>query len=850
MEQAINSTDQNSLLAAIAEGLKSNSDTPVAWLKSFVDDLADGEGMNVLAERSEVPPEIALLDKPPVVIVADCGTGETKLLLYTAQDGNVSLKQLVKLGPASAYVNAPEKFVDTIQEQFERHEADMVLVAASAWMREASPELVEAGNNLLQQLSNGVVIWKTLSPREEAWLELAAAEYACEKLNLTIDAVWAAGGGSTQMADYSKALPDIHPCSIGNQEGLHLLKLQGIDEGLEAWRQKVRVFHQERRVRLSGCILGISAVSHAAKACGLPLHAQLPREKVLQSFDAFIKRQSAMERLSDDELLDLANVAQQRETLDLVVDPDATLYFVREIGEKGASIRVTWSLGWYLQLLAILGLPVPRNTLRHLWAEKAELKKIGSNFPSGEDIPTAATGQVLRDLDSAIKALRDRALALEGQMTTLLCEVAEAHSARLEGENYRLKTGESLERKLKERLRRLLERHRSHRLYYPRLADVFYEVDDALRYTMVVCAEDYAQTTKAVLQSLEDKLQDSCEYFNYWIEGSTYRGINAFVKCDGFTFELQFHTPASWQLKQEASHEIYEGFRALPSGRAKLVLYKHMKGLWNDVPIPPGMETLKPPRPMRDSMMEQLSQLLALRQRCAESAMSVLDDSTFASLEERQTALAGLGCRLIRGTDASQFETLAYPPEEKRLAWISNLSEIQQVKDLRDAIIKLMGKPGAWVDQKLGENHTWKLVVMPTQICQLATWDGLFKSIWSAYPEVARKVQKFSAALKATSFEEIEAQLGPACTFRSIKDSKGSHELYVDLERLRAIPEPTLCQVRCFLYIVIGVNEQFRGDGYTYDDQGAQHGCEYLLQNVPIIEIPGCEVFELKTTTN
>ena len=848
MEQAINITDQNSLLEAIAEGLKSHSKTPIVWLKSFVDDLADGEDMNVLAERSEMPPEIALLDKPPVVIVADCGTGETKLLLYTVRAGNVSLKQLIKLGPASAYVDAPEEFVDAIQKQFDLHKADMVLVAASAWMRQASPELVEAGNDLLQQLADGVVIWKTLTPREEAWLELAAAEYACEKLGITIDAVWAAGGGSTQMTEYSAADPNIHTCSIGNQEGLALLKSQGMHEGLRAWRQQVRFFHRNSPVQLLGRILGISAVSHAAKACGLALQEPLSREMVLQSFDAFIKRQSAMDRLSEVDLLDLANVVQQRETLDLIVAPDASLYFMREIGDEDARIRITWSLGWYLQLLAILGLPVPRNTLRHLWAEKAELEKIGSSFASGDETPVAATGQVLRDLDSGIKALRDRALALEGQMTSLLHDVAKAHFARLEGENYRLKTGESLERKLKERLRRLLERHRSHRLYYPRLADVFYEVDDALRYTMVVCAKDYAQTTEAVLRTLEDRLKETCPYFNYWTEGSTYRGINAFIKCDGFTFELQFHTPESWQLKQEASHEIYEGFRALPPGRAKLVLYEHMKGLWNHVPIPPGMQTLKGPQPMRDPMMEQLSQLLALRQRCAESAMGILDGSAFTSLEARRTALDGLGYRLIRGTDASHFENLAYPPEEKRLAWISNLSEIQPVKDLRDAIINLMGKPAAWVDQKLTEKHAWKLVIMPTQVCQLATWDGLFKSIWSSYPEVARKVQKFSIALKATTFEEIQAQLAPPCTFRSIKDSKGSHPLYVDLQRLVAIPEPTLSQVRCFLYIVIGVNEQFRGDGYIYDAQGAQHGSEYLLQNVAIAKIPGCEVFELKTT--
>ncbi|ALP61361.1 hypothetical protein [Paraburkholderia caribensis] len=840
-------------MEAISKGLNSHSETPVAWLKSFVDDLSDGEGLNVVADRSEMPQELALLEKPPVVIVVDCGTGETKLLLYTVQAENVSFKQLVKLGPASSYVDDPKEFVGTIQKQFDLHKADMVLVAASAWMRDASTELVERGNDLLQQLTDAVVIWKTLSPREEAWLELAAAKYACEKLGVSIGAVWAAGGGSTQMTECSTADPKIHPYSIGNQTGLSLLKSQGTQEGLRQWRQQVRRFHQGSSVELSGRILGISAVSHAAKACGLAIREPLPREEVLHSFDAFIERRSAMEHLSENDLLDLANVAQQRETLDLVVAPDATLYFVREIGDEDARIRITWSLGWYLELLAILDqFPVPRDTLLRLWAEKAELEKIGSNFRVGEGTPVAATGQVLRDLESGTKALRDRARHLEGQVTSLLRDVAKVHHARLEGENHRLKTGESLERKLKERLRRLLERHRSHRLYYPRLADVFHEVDDALRYTMVVCAKDYAQTTEAVLRTLEERLLCTHVRFNYWAEGSTYRGVNAFIKWNSFTFELQFHTPESWQLKQEASHEIYESFRELPPGRAKLVLYEHMKGLWNDVPMPPGIEAITAPAPMRDPMMEllsqQLSQLLALRKRYAASAMSILDGSAFSSPEERHTALAGLGCRLIRGVDPSHFETLAYPPDQKRLAWISNLSEIEPVKDLRDAVMSLMGKPAAWVDKKLAEEHTWKLVIMPTQVCQLATWDGLFESIRSAYPEVARKVQKFSAALRGTPFKEIQAQISPPCTFRSVKDAKDSHPQYIDLQRLVDIAQPTLWQVRCFLYIVIGVNEQFRGDGFTYDDLGVRHGREYLLPNTAITKIPGCEVFELKST--
>jgi hypothetical protein len=491
-------------------------------------------------------------------------------------------------------------------------------------------------------------------------------------------------------------------------------------------------------------------------------------------------------------------------------------------------------------------LAVPRGALKRLWADKAELGKIGSDFISDTGTSgAAAIGQIVRDLENAANALRDRARQFDAEMTGKLRIVAEQHGARLEGENHRLKTGESLERKLKQRLRRLVEMHRSHKFYSPRLADVFHEVDDALRYTMVVEHDAYAVTTLSILNALEVELPSTHEYFNYWAEGSTYRGINAFIKCANFTFELQFHTEASWQTKQMASHDIYEGYRSLPAGRAKHALYEHMKLLWDLVPPPPDVEKLNEPGPMHDRLMEQLGQVLALKQRSEGSALRILDGSAFASDEERSAALSGLGCRLVRGTTSSHFETLAYASEGKRLAWISDLSQVERVKDRREAVIRLMGKPAAWVDKKLAENYTWKLMLMPMQVCQLANWDGVFKSIQVAYPEVTNKVLKFSIALKETPFAEIQTQLDPPSTFRDLKDCGRSHPRYVDLQRLLEIAEPTLWQVRAFLYNVLGLNEHFRGDGFTYDDAGVQHGAEYLLPNVAIATIPGCEVLDL-----
>ena len=88
------------------------------------------------------------------------------------------------------------------------------------------------------------------------------------------------------------------------------------------------------------------------------------------------------------------------------------------------------------------------------------------------------------------------------------------------------------------------------------------KIGDALRYTGISDAKNYTDSVKAAVQGLVDKgyTFDPDRWKNTWERGPTndYRGINSTVKApNGTVFELQFHTPQSWDMKENGTHAEY-----------------------------------------------------------------------------------------------------------------------------------------------------------------------------------------------------------------------------------------------------------------------------------------------------
>jgi hypothetical protein len=87
------------------------------------------------------------------------------------------------------------------------------------------------------------------------------------------------------------------------------------------------------------------------------------------------------------------------------------------------------------------------------------------------------------------------------------------------------------------------------------------QVNDALRFTITYPGESLTGSVERALDRVRGQGYEVLDVKNSWVEGNRYKGINVDLRApDGLRFELQFHTPESWQLKQR-THGLYEVVR-------------------------------------------------------------------------------------------------------------------------------------------------------------------------------------------------------------------------------------------------------------------------------------------------
>lgn len=144
-------------------------------------------------------------------------------------------------------------------------------------------------------------------------------------------------------------------------------------------------------------------------------------------------------------------------------------------------------------------------------------------------------------------ALLQQAALAEPKVTTDMKELEKMLNAQLVGLDHRFKTLSSLSRKLK-------------KIVHEQQMPIFLaaqNVHDVLRYTLTLDSNTYSQNIPAALAFLTSKGYTVKKFNNAW-GGKYYQGVNVqLLSPDGMTFELQFHTPQSFAIKQ-ASHEVYE----------------------------------------------------------------------------------------------------------------------------------------------------------------------------------------------------------------------------------------------------------------------------------------------------
>ena len=124
-------------------------------------------------------------------------------------------------------------------------------------------------------------------------------------------------------------------------------------------------------------------------------------------------------------------------------------------------------------------------------------------------------------------------------------------------------------------------------------SDAASNLRDGVRYTIVLPEELYVLKTDEYLHKLEDMGYVIEEFKNCWGK-PLYQGFNVIIKCpetDDY-FELQFHTPYGYQIKEGSTRDLYQVVRDDDMSKEVIELKKKANKLRRifqaSVPIPEG----------------------------------------------------------------------------------------------------------------------------------------------------------------------------------------------------------------------------------------------------------------------
>ena len=151
------------------------------------------------------------------------------------------------------------------------------------------------------------------------------------------------------------------------------------------------------------------------------------------------------------------------------------------------------------------------------------------------------------------RRIRERAIAVEPKITELMKTIQENAGGEFVQLDQRVKSTDSLARKIDSDAVTEFDGDRS------RAADA---VSDAVRYTLKVGDDNYAQSLDSTVKALEAS-GFTLRVKNFWQSGDPYDGVNIKAKKDGVEVEVQLHTRSSFAHKEGAggTHPIYKAYQ-------------------------------------------------------------------------------------------------------------------------------------------------------------------------------------------------------------------------------------------------------------------------------------------------
>ena len=206
------------------------------------------------------------------------------------------------------------------------------------------------------------------------------------------------------------------------------------------------------------------------------------------------------------------------------------------------------------------------------------------NVPAVEDVVVRSRedGERLNTSWEVASRLLERYAPMEASVTPELMAAATAAGGEMSGLEYKFKTQDSLTRKIYSNapIKGLTPEEFSNKL------------GDALRYTMVTPPDQLAAAAQAVLDDYRRRGY-TVSVSNTWdVPSTTYKGVNTNISKDGLIFEVQFHSPESFEIKN-VQHDLYNIARSDKySVDQRVAAEKQMQANMKTLAHPIGIETV------------------------------------------------------------------------------------------------------------------------------------------------------------------------------------------------------------------------------------------------------------------
>lgn len=190
--------------------------------------------------------------------------------------------------------------------------------------------------------------------------------------------------------------------------------------------------------------------------------------------------------------------------------------------------------------------------------------------------------------NEAVDEFLDRAERAENNISQQVRTVASFSDAELVGYDHRLKTEDSLKRKIATWLR--ADPTQS-------VHEALEDVNDSIRYTFQFPEREYADGARTASRMLADFGHRNLRWSNTWKNRTGYKAINT-AWADARTlhkFEIQLHTPASRQAATD-THPLYEEQRLPDTSPERAEELAARQGeIFAAVPVPAGAAELRAP---------------------------------------------------------------------------------------------------------------------------------------------------------------------------------------------------------------------------------------------------------------